>query len=88
MKTVRSRKWLNPAKDGGTAFVSYTFEPHKSREGCWATLSISDCHRTISLEFGYDGNTEYEERMKKMAILRGEIAALEALMVKLNEAKK
>jgi hypothetical protein len=56
-----SRKWLNSAAKGGTAFVNAEIEENLDKsDSVYASLEIADCSRIINLDFciGYGEQTE------------------------------
>jgi hypothetical protein len=70
-----SRKWLNSAAKGGTAFVNAEIEENLDKsDSVYASLEIADCSRIINLDFciGYGEQTE-ANAMKKLDLLMMEV---------------
>lgn len=77
MKRTYSRKWLNSTKQGGTAFIAYSIEsyPDLNYLSMSAQINISDCFRSVSLDFHCNDEEQYKERLNKLNILISELTA-------------
>ena len=72
MTTVkkRFRKFLNTGT--GMAAIGVVIEQYNGEEGTagiYCTANISDCHKTICLEFSADGEKERLARIRKVNTL-------------------
>jgi hypothetical protein len=82
LKKIEKRRWLNPK---GTAFINYEIEPHHNGSGCWATMKIGDCSRSVNLEFGFDSKKEFDERVKKVDDMIKDLQDLRSGLIKIGE---
>jgi hypothetical protein len=80
------RTWLN--KGEGTAYIVIDAEvetiDYGKRKGgteVSATLDLKDCNRQICLEFWYNGQKEYKERLAKIALLKKQVDDLQNFML-------
>ena len=88
-KLYKSRKFLN--KDQGIAAIEtyFNFDPTWKFQGGWeAYVSISDCSRSIRLEFGAYSNKDVDRTLDKIATLMVELEKLGNLMLEHREAAK
>jgi hypothetical protein len=86
-KSIRTRKWLNPGRLGGTAFIATELEPRKGG-WCWSEIKIADCNRVVSLDFGFDNDEEFKDRIAKLDLLINDMTEFKAKLVSLREKAK
>lgn len=83
-KKYYSRKFLNSNKDGGLAAVECTVEKYGHSFGAWAEVKISDCNRTVTLDFSYETN-KFEARLAKLDLLMEELSKVKEQLIKVHE---
>lgn len=96
-KKIKSRKFLNK-KDGLAAIgVNFEYQSDNMFYGGWdAGISISDCNKTINLDFCAYSEKNIDELITKAQVLIDEITKLQDAMLEnrddcinnMNEAKK
>ena len=86
-KTYDSRKFLN--KDHGIAAIEthFDFDPSWRYSGGWeAYVSISDCSRSVRLEFGAYTEKDIDRTLNKISTLMVELEKLGNIMLEHREA--
>ena len=86
-KTVTSRKFLN--KDSGMAAIQtrFDFNPQWIYAGGWeATVSLTDCSRSINLDFSAFSEKDIDKALGKISLLLTEFEKLGNLMLEYREA--
>lgn len=69
-----SRKFLN--KKSGLAAIESSLESWEYGHGIDCTVAISDCHRSVSLDFGVYGLDDLAVKYQKLTLLQTEINKL------------
>ena len=80
-----SRKFLNKKK--GTAHIEVTAENYEwSAGGFDATVSISDCRRSINLDFSVYNKKDLDEKIQKLDVLITELTKLQDIFIENKDA--
>lgn len=78
------RKWINKRK--GTAYIVTSANMHsgwrdKTTRHADAEIEIKDCFKQMTLEFYYNNEKQYKQRLKKIDLLTRELMVLKQFML-------
>ena len=80
--TYHSRKFLN-SKTGIAAIECHA---DMASKGCFVTVGISDCNRTVNLDFDFSDAKGHKEKRAKLSLIIYELQALlEHIDIKMSD---
>lgn len=80
--TYHSRKFLNSKK--GVAAIECRAD--MASKWCDVTVQISDCHKTVNLEFDFSDAKGHKEKRAKLSLIINELhALLEHIDIKMSD---
>ena len=86
VKSIHSRTFLN--KDRGLAAIDISFDIWPYGGGFYSEVIISDCNRSVTLDFNVNTKKQFDERYKKLDLLIRELKKLQDHMATNAEAIK
>lgn len=80
-KKIKSRKFLNKQEGLAAIEVRFEFDSTLFYEGWDANITISDCNRSVNLDFCAYSEKNVDDVINKAQILIDEITKLQAAMI-------
>jgi hypothetical protein len=75
-KPLYDRHWLTSKEGSGYVILNATQDEHWT----YVDVELKDCSRQISLDFGYDDDESYAERLEKIELLIAKLRRLQRWM--------